>query len=183
MSNPTGTLRRRPRPLAASLSFALVAAGALLWPAAAQAASCSLFAVVSGYDEADSSVTLQRRRGNERRFFPKPEGDVSGSRIPKKCSGRILSADSFPVKATGGRLSITQIRSNFEGKMQNDTDDPEWLPTELNKLIADKTKVVVVLRPPPGKEEPYGVTTIYLPITDEERAEIERRENEGEDVD
>ncbi len=79
-------------------------------------------------------------------------------------------------------MSVTQVRSNFEGKMLNDTDDPNWVPGKLKELIAAKTQVVIVLRPGMGKDSPLGVTTLYLPITDEERAEIERIEKQAEDV-
>ena len=66
--------------------------------------------------------------------------------------------------------------------MLNDTDDPAWLPAQLGKLIADETKVVIVIRPGPGKDSPLGLTTVYLPITDEERAEIKRLEDQAKDI-
>ena len=34
-----------------------------------------------------------------------------------------------------------------------------------------------------GKDAPLGITTIYLPITEEEKAEIVRLESQVEDVD
>ena len=34
-----------------------------------------------------------------------------------------------------------------------------------------------------GKDAPLGITTIYLPITEEEKAEIARLEAQGEDMD
>ena len=42
----------------------------------------------------------------------------------------------------------------------------------------------VRLRQPPGspKDAPHQVTTIYMPITEEELAEIERLNNQGEDA-
>ena len=52
----------------------------------------------------------------------------------------------------------------------------------LVQLIADNTQVVVVIRPGMGKDAPLGITTIYLPITDEERAEIKRLEDQAEDA-
>ena len=36
--------------------------------------------------------------------------------------------------------------------------------------------------PPVGKKKPLGVTTVYLPITDEEQAEIKRLDNQAEDA-
>ena len=79
-------------------------------------------------------------------------------------------------------MTLTQVRSNFQGKMLNDADDPKWIPSELAKLVAAKTQVVIVVRPGMGKDAPLGITTIYLPVTDEELAEIERLENVAEDV-
>jgi hypothetical protein len=49
-------------------------------------------------------------------------------------------------------------------------------------LIADQTPVVIVIRPGIGKDAPLGITTIYLPITDEELAEIQRIEAQEEDM-
>jgi hypothetical protein len=89
-----------------------------------------------------------------------------------------MKQDSFPVKTTGGRMSITQVRENFSGKMLNDTDDANWVPTELQKIVDAGSTVLVVMRQPPGgnKKAPYGLTTVYLPITDAELKEIERLE-------
>jgi hypothetical protein len=39
-----------------------------------------------------------------------------------------------------------------------------------------------VIRPGVGKDAPLGITTLYLPITEEELAEIKRIEDEAEDV-
>jgi len=39
-----------------------------------------------------------------------------------------------------------------------------------------------VIRPGIGKDAPLGVTTIYLPITEEEKAEIKRIDDQAEDV-
>jgi hypothetical protein len=94
----------------------------------------------------------------------------------------VKKTTSLVVKPTGGRMTVTQVRSNFEGKMLNDPDDPAWLPAQLEKLIAEETQVVVVIRPGIGKNAPLGITTIYLPITDEELAEIQRLEDQEEDI-
>jgi len=154
--------------------------------AAAQAeaaSSCSSFAVIQSYDEATSSVEVDYEKGNERQFFPKPEGTPRDtSKIPKGCGSKVTKTTKLVVKATGGRMSVTQVRSNFQGKMLNDRDDKTWLPAKLEQLIADKTQVVIVIRPGVGKNAPLGVTTLYLPITDEELAEIKRIEDEAEDV-
>jgi len=148
----------------------------------AEAASCSVFASIKAYDADAKMVELKYEKGTESKFFPKPEGAPPTSKIPTKCKRKITRATKFPVKPTGGRLSVTQVRSNFEGKMRNDTDDAKWLPNQLEGLIKDKTVVVVVLRPGKSKKDPVPVTTIYLPITEEEKAEILRLENQAEDV-
>ena len=159
----------------------LAAAIPFLWATSASAKSCSTFAIITGFDASGSSVTIEKQKSSEREFFPRPDGAPNTQKIPRKCKSKILKAESFPVKATGGRLSITQIRSNFEGKMLNNTEDSSWLGAELQKLVDGKTLVAAVLRPPPGAKEPYGVTTIYLPITEEEKAEITRLENQASD--
>jgi hypothetical protein len=56
------------------------------------------------------------------------------------------------------------------------------VPGELKKLIDAKAQVVIVVRPGMGKDAPLGVTTIYLPITDEELAEIKRIDDQASDV-
>jgi len=147
----------------------------------AHAKSCTAFVTITSYDPGSSTVELKKAKGSERKFFPKPEG-ATGTKIPKKCSSRVFKQDSFPVVATGGRLKITQIRENFSGKMKNDTEDPNWLPAQLKKLIDEKVMVAAILRPPVGKKKPYGVSAIYLPITPDELKEIERLENLAEDV-
>jgi hypothetical protein len=167
-----------------SLIIVLVTALGLFAAAGAQAgSSCSTFAKITGYDEASKSITIDKENGSESKFFPKTEGAPNTSKIPKKCRSRVLSQDSFPVKATGGRLSITQVRANFSGKMLNDIKDDAWLPTKLKELVASGEMVVVVLRQPPGsdKKAPYGVTTVYMPITDEELAEIDRLNAQASD--
>jgi hypothetical protein len=66
--------------------------------------------------------------------------------------------------------------------MLNDTDDATWLGKKLAELIKNKTEVVLVVRPAMGKEQTLGITTLYLPITPEEEAEIKRLEDMGEDL-
>ena len=79
-------------------------------------------------------------------------------------------------------MTATQVRSNFQGKMRNDLDDSAWLPATLKDLIDNETKVVIVVRPGMAKDAPLGITTVYLPITDEELAEIKRLEDQAEDL-
>lgn len=161
--------------------LALAAIG--LASAQAQAKSCASFAVIKSYDAASSSVEVDYGRGSMSRYFPRPEGSPQDStKIPASCRGRVTRTTKLAVKATGGRMTVTQIRTNFEGKMLNDTNDANWLPNELKKLIDAKTEVVIVVRPGLGKDAPLGITTLYLPITDEERAEIQRIEKQAEDV-
>lgn len=151
--------------------------------AQAEAKSCSGFAVIKAYDAATKSVTVSYEKGKLRKYFPKPEGaPTDTSKIPKKCTGKVKKQKSLVVKPTGGRMSVTQVRSNFEGKMLNDTDDPAWLPGKLEKLIAEKIEVVIVVRPGVGKDAPLGITTVYLPITPEEIEEIKRIDAQAEDV-
>jgi len=169
------------------LVITLVSTVSLLTFAAASAhagSSCSTFGKVAGYDAASKSITIEKVKGNSRKYFPKPEGAPSTSKIPKKCGSKVMKQGGFPVKASGGRLSITQLRQNFSGKMLNDADDKEWVPTKLQELAESGEVVVIVLRQPPGsgKKDPYAVTTIYMPITDEELAEIERLESQAEDA-
>ena len=148
----------------------------------ADAASCSAFASIKSYDPDTMTVEIELEKGTERKFFPKPEGTPPISKIPNKCRRRVTKQAQFPVKTTGGRMSVTQVRANFSGKMLNDTDDPEWLPAYLGKLAADETTVVVILKPGPNRKDPAKLTTIYLPITEEEKAEIKRLEDQAEDV-
>ena len=163
------------------LVFAILALA--LGSTQAEAASCSSFAVIKSYDAAAKTVEISHEKGKLGKFFPRPEGDSqSGSRIAKGCRGKVKKTTSFPVKPTGGRMTVTQVRSNFAGDMLNDTEDPAWLPAELEKLIASEATVVVVIRPGMGKNAPLGITTIYLPVTEEELAEIQRQEEEGEDL-
>lgn len=160
----------------------------LLVATTADARSCSTFAKIEAFDTETSMMTLKVTKGNSQKFFPKPEGSGTGnSKIPKKCKTRILKKGSFEVRTTGGRLKLTQIRSNFNDNMLNNPDDSKWVGAELDKLIADKTKVVVVLRPIMGakdkKKAPHWVSTIYMPITQPELDEIARLDAQGQDID
>ena len=114
----------------------------LLVATTADARSCSTFAKIEAFDTETSMMTIKVTKGNSQKFFPKPEGSGTGnSKIPKKCKTRILKKGSFEVRTTGGRLKLTQIRSNFNDNMLNNPDDSKWVGAELDKLIADKTKV------------------------------------------
>jgi len=151
--------------------------------AQAEAASCSSLAVIKSYDASAQTVEVEYKKGRTNKFFPKPEGTPTDSqKIPKECKGRVLKTTSLAVTPTGGRMTVTQIRSNFEGKMQNDTDDAAWFPSRVKELIDAKTEVVIVVRPGMGKDAPLGVTTVYLPITEEEKAEIKRIEDNAQDT-
>ena len=157
---------------------------ALLAVSEAQAKSCSTFAGIVSQGADGKSVKLKILKGSESKFFPKPDGaNTSTDKIPKKCSKKITRNTTVKVKPTGGRMTVTQFRENFSGKMRNDTDDSSWVPTNLQKLIDDKTKVVGLLRPGKGKKDAPELTTLYLPITDEEKAEIARIDGQAEDVD
>ena len=154
-----------------------------LGSAQADAASCSSFAVIKAYDADAKTVEVSFEKGNKRKFFPKPEGTPrNADKIPDKCKRKVTKAPSFVVKPTGGKMSVTQVRSNFEAKMLNDTDDPAWLPAKLKELIEAKTLVVILIRPGVGKDAPLGITTIYLPITEEEKAEIKRIDEDAKDI-
>jgi hypothetical protein len=160
-------------------AFAFVSLGA----SEANAASCSSFALIKSFDAATGMAEVQFKKGNKRKYFPQVEGSTGDTqKIPKKCKKKVTKVKSFLVKTSGGRMSITQFRSNFAGKMINDTDDKEWVGKHLNELIASKKAVVIVIRPGMGKDAPLGLTTIYLPITPEEEAEIERLNTQAEDV-
>ena len=147
------------------------------------AGSCSGFAVIKSYDEAAGTAKIKYVKGRESAFFPKTDGAPNNSKIPKKCRGRVKKKTELKITPTGGRMTVTQVRANFTGKMLNNTEDPTWVPAQVNKLVADKTKVVVLVRQGLGKDAPYGITTIYLPITQEERDEIKRLNAQAEDVD
>lgn len=166
-----------------SLRIALFTGLALvLGASAAEAASCSTFARITKFDADANKVEIESEKGSESRFFPRPEGSPAVSKLPKQCSRKDLKDPVFDVKPTGGRMSVTQVRQNFSGKMINETDDPAWLPAKMKELIDAKTIVVVLIRPGVGKNAPLGLTTIYLPITEEEEAEIQRINDQAEDV-
>ena len=161
----------------------LVFVALCLGSAQADAASCSSFALIKSFDAATSTVEVSHEKGKMRKFFPKPEGSPTDtSKLPRSCKRKVKKTTKLVVKSTGGRKMMTQIRSNFEGKMQNDLEDSAWLPTHIQKLIADQTMVVLVIRPGMGKDAPLGITTVYLPISDEELKEIKRLEDQAEDV-
>ena len=168
-----------------SLITVAVAAFVLFAAGSAQAgSSCSTFAKITGYDDATHSIKIEKEKGSEAKFFPKTEGAPATSKIPAACKSQVLGQDSFPVTPTGSKMTVTQVRANFSGKMLNDTNDAKWVPTKLKALIASGDMVVVVLRQPPGsdKKAPHGVTTIYLPITDDELAEIQRLNDQASDA-
>jgi len=162
--------------------FAL--AGLVFASSQAEAASCSSFALIKSHDTDAKTVDVEyNKKGRTSKFFPKPEGTPrDSSKIPKKCKGKVVKTTTLVVKPTGGRMTVTQVRSNFEGKMLNDTDDPTWLPGKLQELIDAKTEVVIVVRPGMGKDAPLGVTTVYLPITEEEKAEIKKIDDDAKDT-
>lgn len=148
-----------------------------------EAASCSSFVVIKSYDANAKTVEVSYERGSLKTYFPRPEGSPNDSaKIPKPCSKRVTKTTSLVANPTGGRMTVTQVRANFSGKMLNDTEDPTWLPGQLETLIKEKTPVIVVIRPGMKKDSPLGITTLYLPITDEEQAEIERLEKLAEDA-
>lgn len=147
------------------------------------ATSCSSFAVIKSYDADAKTVEISYEKGKLSKYFPRPEGSSQErSMIPKKCRSKVTKTTTLKVKPTGGKMTVTQLRSNLDGKMLNDTEDPAWLPARLNQLIADQAPVIVVIRPGIGKDAPLGITTVYLPITDEELADIKRIEDEAEDM-
>jgi len=166
-------------PVLALLTLALGAA-----EAQAQASkSCSSFVVIEKYDADGSRVKVKHANGSLSKFFPKPEGTPANTdKTPGKCKKSITKNTTFNVTATGGRLSVTQLRTNFEGKMLNDTSDEVWLSTQLEKLIADKTEVVAVIKPGKKRDDPNEITTIYMPANEADLAEIKRLEDQAEDV-
>jgi hypothetical protein len=163
---------------------ALVVVGLFIGASQAEAASCSGFATIKKFDAAANFVKVKWTKGSESRFFPKTEGTpANNSKLPAKCKTRLTkNKTEFIVKPEGGRMSVTQVRMNFSGKMLNDLDDAGWLAARIEQLIADQTKVAIVLREGVGKDSVHNVTTIYMPITDEERAEIARLDSQGEDI-
>ena len=164
-----------------AVAIAFVALG--LGASAANAKSCSSFAVFKSYDAATGMAEVKWQKGKARKYFPRVEG-ASGetSKIPKGCRRAVTKEKNFAIKPSGGRMSITQFRTNFSGKMMNDVEDKEWVGEHLSELIAAKTKVLIVVRPGMGKDAPLGITTIYMPITPEEEAEIERLNKQASDA-
>jgi hypothetical protein len=157
----------------------LAAAILIFAPTSAFAKSCSEFALIQSYDEAAHTVKLKFKKSSQRKFFPRPDtGGTTPSKMPSKCKGKVKKQGTYPVKETGGRMSVTQIRMNFMGKMLNDTDDATWFKPQIEKLVADKTLVAVIIRPGMDKDKTLELTTIYLPIDEEELKEIERMESE-----
>jgi hypothetical protein len=164
-----------------TLSFVAAAFG--LGASQANAASCSAFITIKSFDEKASTVEVAYASGSMAKFFPKPEGAPRDStKIPGSCKGNVTKNKSLVVKGSGGRMSITQVRTNYEGKMLNNPDDAAWLPAKLKELIGAKTEVVAVIRPGMAKDSPLGITTLYLPAGPEDLAEIKRIEDQGEDV-
>ena len=155
-----------------------------LYSVGAQAASCSSFVVIKSFDAAAKTLEVSHEKGRQASFFPKPEGAPGDTtKIPKKCASKMKKQTSIAVTPTGGRLTVTQVRSNYNGKMKNDTDDSGWFAAEMKRLAEAKTKVVAVVRPAKKRTDPPEMTTIYLPISDEERQEITRIEAQASDVD
>ena len=160
------------------LAFLVLALGS----AQAEARSCSSFATIQKYDGEGSRVKLKFKKGRVHKYFPRPDGSPTELKVPRSCSGRVVRKTVVGVNATGGRLSVTQVRTNFEGRMMNDTEDPAWLGNVIEKLIADKTQVVAVIKPGVKDDDPNTLTTIYMPISDEERAEIQRIDDQAIDI-
>jgi hypothetical protein len=165
------------------LALSALLLGSTLVASQADAKSCSSYAIITGYDADANTVDLKFGRGRVQKFFPRPEGTPADStKVPKGCTGKVTRSKKLAVTPTGGRMSVTQVRSNFEGKMLNDTDDPAWLPNQLKQLIDSKTEIVIVVRPGMGKDKDLEITTLYLPITPEEEAEIARLEAQAEEL-
>src|SRR5262245_39153197 len=165
------------------ISLLSCAAVLALGAARADAASCSAFVVIKSFDPKASTINVDYGNGSVSKYFPKPEGSPGDStKIPSSCKGNVTKSKDLVVKGTGGRMSATQVRTNFEGKMLNNLDDANWLPAKLAELIKAKTQVVLIIRPGMAKNAPLGVTTLYLPAGPEDLAEIKRLEDQAEDV-
>lgn len=150
--------------------------------AQAYAASCHSFATFKSFDAAAGTVEVDFSKGKTQKYFPRGEGATGDiAKIPKRCKRSQLKQTTVPVKATGGKLSVTQIRSNRDGKMLNDVESADWFKAQMDSLIAAGEPVVVVLRPGKKKKDPVPMTTIYLPVTQEELDEIARLEAEVKD--
>jgi hypothetical protein len=165
------------------ISLLTIVAATLGVASHADAGSCSAFVVIKSYDAAKGTVEVSYGRGSQSKFFPKPEGSPRDStKIPASCRGNVTKEKNLTVKGTGGKMSVTQVRTNFEGKMLNNLDDPAWMPAKLDELIKGKTEVVVVVREGPGKGSLPSITTLYLPANDADLAEIKRLESQAQDV-
>ena len=170
---------------------ALAAVGVFLAASQAEAASCSGFATFKQIDKEANFVQVKWVKGSESRYFPKTEGTpANNSKIPAMCKTRIKKKiTDFRLKPVGGKMSITQVRENFSGKMKNPKEDEGadtqsgYLYGTIEKLMKDKTKVAIIVRDGVTKDDPYNLTTIYLPITDEEKAEIARLDAQATDED
>ena len=149
--------------------------------AQAQAKSCSSFVIIKGYKADEAKVLVEHKKGSISKYFPKPEGTPGDTtKVPGKCK-KSARKKTLAVKASGGRMSVTQFRTNFEGKMLNDTDSDEWFAGEIQKLIDAKTEVVAVIRPGRKKDDPIALTTIYLPAGPDDLAEIKRLEDQAQE--
>jgi len=165
------------------VSLLMFAAAAFGVASQADAASCSAFVTIKSFDAAKSTIAVDYGSGSMSKFFPKPEGaPTDTSKQPASCKPNVTKEKNLVVKGTGGKMSVTQVRTNFEGKMLNDVDDPKWLPAKLDELINAKTQVVLVIRPGLAKGSPLGVTTLYLPANEADLAEIKRLEAQAQDV-
>lgn len=154
-----------------------------LGAAQAQAKSCSSFVKIESYDASGKTITVKHEKGSVRKFFPKPEGAPSDTtKVPGSCKKSVTRNDKLNVEPSGGRMSVTQVRSNFEGKMLNDVDSDAWFAAKMQELIAAKTELVAVIRPGRKKNDPVTVTTIYLPAGEADFAEIKRLEAQAEDM-
>ena len=61
-----------------------------LGAAQADAASCSAFAVIKSYNAGATTVEVSFEKGNQRKFFPKPEGSPKDtSKIPEECKRKV----------------------------------------------------------------------------------------------
>ena len=160
--------------------FLVLAVG--LFASQAQAKSCSSFVVIEAYDADAKTVKVKHTKGKVGKFFPKPEGAPSDTtKVPRKCKKK-QRLDEYNVKSSGGRMSVTQFRSNFEGKMLNDTDSDEWFAGQMKELIDGKTEVAFVIRPGMKKDSGLEVTTVYMPANEADFAEIKRLEDQAEDL-
>ncbi|MGH0030842.1 MAG: hypothetical protein ACQGVC_13690 [Myxococcota bacterium] len=152
-----------------------------LGAAQAQAKSCSSFVEIKKYDAEGQRVLAKHVRGKVKKYFPKPEGAPATDKVPGSCK-KSAKQNELHVKSSGGRMSVTQIRSNFEGKMLNETDSDEWFAKKIEEIIAAGEPVVAVLRPGRKRSDPVEITTIYMPANEADFAEIKRLEDQAEDL-